>query len=88
VAPLLCLLAERERKDLDTRIEELYLKGLILYLPLLPYELIEPRLPDLARAVRSAIDSVIVARRRPIQTHLETNEAAALRWTQHHVQVA
>ena len=87
-AATLCLLAERERKDLDTRIEEFYLKGVVLYSPLLPYELIEPRLPNFARAVRAAIDSVIVTRRPPIQTHLETNGAAALRWTQHHVQVA
>ena len=75
------LLAKRERKDFDARIQELDLKGHILNRPLLPDELIHPRLPNLARAVGAGIDSVIVARCGPIQSQLETNGGAVLRGT-------
>ena len=66
-------------KNLDTGIEEFDLKGPVLDSPLLPYELVEPGLPNFAGTIRAGIDSVMVARCSPIQSHLETNGPAVLR---------
>src|SRR5580693_9088417 len=60
---LACLLAERERKDLDTGIEEFKLKNRIFDRPLLPDELIHPGLSNLACAIGRGIGSMIVAGR-------------------------
>lgn len=49
-------LAKRERKDLDTGIEEFDLKGHVLDRPHLPDELIHPWLLNLASAVGAGID--------------------------------
>ena len=54
-------LAKGERKGLNAGIEELDLKGHIFGRPLLPDELIHPRLPNLARAIGAGIGSMIVA---------------------------
>ena len=53
--------AESERKSLNAGVKELDLKNAVLYLTFLPDELIEPRLSNLAGAVRGGVRSAIVA---------------------------
>jgi len=55
------LLAKRERKDLDAGIEEFDLEGHVFDRPLLPDELIHPRLSNIARSIGSGIGSMVVA---------------------------
>src|SRR5262245_23592433 len=85
---LLIALAKRERKDLDTGIEEFNLKGHVFDWPFLTDELIHPGLPNFAGTIRIGIDSVIVTWSRPIQSYLETNRAAVLRRAQDHMEIA
>jgi len=70
---------ECKRKGLDAGIKEFDLKGPVFNLPLLPDELIHPRLPNLARAIGPGIGSMIVARRDTIQLYLEADGHPILR---------
>ena len=81
-------LPERERKNLDAGIQKFDLESRVLDRPLLPDELIHPRLANLAGAIGGGIDSVIAAWRDAIQSHLEANGCSVLRRTQDHVKVA
>src|SRR5579863_8560339 len=76
------LLTERERKRLNAGIEEFDLESPVFYLALLPDELIETRLTNLAGAVRSGIDAAIFARRHTVHCHFEANGLTILRRTQ------
>jgi hypothetical protein len=82
------LLAKRERKDLDAEIKEFNLKGHVFDLPLLPDELIHPRLLNLACAIGAGIGSMMVAGCCAIQLHLEANGRPVLRRAQDQMEVA
>jgi hypothetical protein len=72
-------LPKRERKGLNAGIKEFDLNRSVFYSTLLPDELIESGLSNLAGAVRGGIDSTIVAGRRAVQLYLEANGLAVLR---------
>src|SRR5205823_3193592 len=82
------VLTKRERKGLDAGIEEFNLKDHVFDGPLLPDELIHPRLSNLARSIGAGIGSMIVAGHGAIQLHLEANRRPALRRAQDHMDVA
>ena len=67
-------------KNLNTGTEEFDFKRPVLDAPLLPYQLLESGLPDLAATISAGIDSVIVTGRDPIQGHLETSGTPILNW--------
>ncbi len=85
---LRCLLAKRERKDLDAGIEEFDLAGHAFDRPRLPDELIHPRLSNFARAIGAGIGSMIAARRGAIPLYLEANGRNVLSRAQDHMEVA
>src|ERR1700722_9233250 len=69
---------EGERKGLNSRIKKFDLEGSVFDLTLLPDELIETGIPDLAGAVRGGIKSTIVAGRGAVQCHLKAHRLTIL----------
>src|ERR1700733_9142546 len=82
------VLTKRERKDLDAGIKEFNLKRHVFDRPLLPDELIHPRLSNLAAAIGAGIGSVIGLGCGTNQLDLEANWRSILRGPQNHVEVA
>jgi len=81
-------LTKRERKGLNAGIEEVNLESAVFDLTLLPDELIETWLPDLAVAIGGGITSAIRSGRGAVQFHPEANGFTILCRTYYHVQVA
>src|SRR6516162_2127184 len=81
-------LAERKRERLDSRIEEFNLKRHVFDQPLLPDELIYPRLSNLARPVGGGIRAMIVSWRGPVHSYFEADRRPVLRRAQNHMEVA
>jgi len=71
-------LTKRERKGLNARIKEFDLKSPVFYQALLPDELIETGLSNLASAVRGGIDSAIITWGGSVQCHLKPNGLTVL----------
>src|SRR5580700_8795888 len=81
VVPSLCLLSDRAElppisclakskvKGPNARIEEFDFEGSVYDWTFLPDELIEPRLPNFAGAVRGSVNAAIFARSGAIQSH-------------------
>ena len=74
-------LTKREVKSLNAGIKKFDLKSPVFYLSLLPDELIETRLANLAGAVRCGIRSTILAGRLPVQCHPKANGPSVFRRT-------
>ena len=73
-------LTKRERKDLNAGVKEFNLKGHVFDRPLLPDELIHPRLSNLAGAIVPGIGSMIALGRGTIELYLEADGHPILRW--------
>jgi hypothetical protein len=81
-------LAECEYKGLHTRVKKFDLDSAIVYLPLLPDELVETRLANLAGPVRGRIKASIVAWRGAVQFDSIANRLPVLRRTEHQMEIA
>ena len=82
------LLTKREVKGVNTRIEEFDLEGSVYDWTFLPYELIEPGLPNFAGAVRGSVNAAIFAGSSAVQSDDKAYGPGVLRRSQHQVQVA
>jgi hypothetical protein len=82
------MLAERERIDLDARIQEFDFERHVFDGALLSDKLVHPRLSNFARAICAGVGPVIATGCAAIQTESEAKRRTAVSRTQYHVEVA